>query len=37
MASHRDIHDFSALQLDDAEGKERAEEEIRDRQEVAGQ
>jgi hypothetical protein len=36
MAGHRDVDDFSALQFDDEEAKERTEEEIRHRQEVAG-
>jgi hypothetical protein len=31
MASHPNMNDFSALQLDDEEGKEGAEEEIGDR------
>lgn len=35
MTSHANMDDFSALQLDDEEGKERAEEEVGDRQEVA--
>src|ERR1051326_8921382 len=35
MASHPDRHDFSALQFDDEEGKQRVEEEVGDLQEVA--
>jgi hypothetical protein len=36
MAGHRDVDDFSALQLNHEESKERAEDEVSDRQEVAG-
>ena len=35
MTRYGDIDDFSALEFDDKEGKERAKEEIRDGQEVA--
>ena len=35
MAGHGNMHDFSALQLNDKEGKEGAKEEVSDRQEVA--
>jgi hypothetical protein len=35
MASHSNMNDFSALQLNDEEGKERTEEEVGNRQKVA--
>ena len=35
MAGYGNMDDFSALQLDDKEGKEGMEEEVGDRQEVA--
>ena len=36
MAGHSNMEDFSALQVNDEEGKERTKEEVGDRQEVAG-
>ena len=36
MTGHANMNDFSALQLDNEEGKERAKEQVDDRQEVAG-
>jgi hypothetical protein len=36
VAGNADVDDFSALQLNDKEGKEGAKEEVSDRQEVAG-
>ena len=36
MTGYCDMDDFSALQFNDEEGKERTEEEVRDGQEVAG-
>ena len=36
MTGHSDMHHFSALQFNDEESKERAEEEVGDGQEIAG-